>query len=358
MTAAVSFRDVGKTYRAESYRSLRNELWRGGRATARPALHDLTFDVDAGDALGIIGPNGAGKSTALRLAARITAATSGSITVRGRLGALIDVGAGIHPELTGRENIWLYGAIVGLRRAEIARHFDDIVSFAELEAVLDRQVKHYSSGMQLRLGFAVAAGVRPDVLVIDEALAVGDARFQLRCVERMRELVHSGTTVLLVSHDLPTIDAVCARALLLVDGTAAALGPTASTLEAYTRWIHTSDDRDGSLLRCPPLGTLAFDVPLPADRTAPVNVAIGVRDGHPWNLLGGHVRLPTGYPRDRVRCTLEDLPLEPGRYEVWAAVDGVDGGDWQQLATLRVDGPVEMRPLWQPPVRFRHHWDL
>ncbi len=359
-TPTISFHQVGKAYGRTGYRTLRHDLLRRRRASAPPpALADVSFDVGEGEALGIIGPNGAGKSTALRLAARITAPTEGHIDVRGRLGALIEVGAGIHPELTGRENIWLYGAILGLRRAEIAARFDDIVEFAELGDVLDRMVKHYSSGMQLRLGFAIAAGIRPDVLVVDEALAVGDARFQLRCIERMRELVHSGTTLLFVSHDLPTVGAVCERSALLLDGRLTALGPTADTVEHYQRWMQ----RVGTVGDNGPLtpsadGSLRVRVPLPSYRDGPVTVALGIRDGHPWNLLGAHTTVPADHAQLTLTCRIDQVPLQPGSYQVWAAVDGVADGDWQQIASLRIDGHHDVRPPWQPPVRFGHHWEL
>ena len=168
---ALRFEHVTKQYRTGAgYRSLRQEMTdRTDRPASRPALHNVSFEVEEGEAFAVIGPNGAGKSTALRIAARVTGPTSGCVRVRGRVGALIEVGAGIHPELTGRENIWLYGAILGLKRRDIAARFDAIVDFAELGDVLDRPVKRYSSGMQLRLGFSIAAGVEPDVLVVDEA---------------------------------------------------------------------------------------------------------------------------------------------------------------------------------------------
>jgi ABC-type polysaccharide/polyol phosphate transport system ATPase subunit len=373
MTApALRFEHVTKRYRRATYRSLRSELTRQGATgedVAPPALDDVSFDVEPGDAFAVIGPNGAGKSTALRLAARITAPTSGTIEVVGRVGALIEVGAGIHPELTGRENIWLYGAILGLTRREIAERFDEIVEFAELGPVVDRMVKHYSSGMQLRLGFAVAAGVQPDLLVVDEALAVGDARFQVRCIERMQELVRSGTTLVYVSHDLASVSAVCTRAALLVDGRVRSLGPATDTIDAYVDWVHShevgGDEAAVTALDGSPAGALApgdgvvVTIPLPAERSGPTTVALGIRDGHPWNLLGSAVTVPASHADATVRCRIQSLPLGTGTYELWASIDG-DGADgaWHKVGAVRIDAGDGPRPIWQPPVQFAHTWDL
>lgn len=370
--AALRFEHVTKRYRRAAYRSLRNELsGRHGAADGPAALDDVSFEVAAGEAFAVIGPNGAGKSTALRLAARITAPTTGTIEVAGRVGALIEVGAGIHPELTGRENIRLYGAILGLTRRQIADRFDDIVDFAELGPVVDRMVKHYSSGMQLRLGFSIAAGVRPDVLVVDEALAVGDARFQVRCIERMQELVRSGTTLVYVSHDLASVGTVCSRAALLVDGRVRHSGPAAATIDAYLAWVHDHEvereDAAATTVTAPdgaPVGVLApgdglvVSIALPAERRGPTTVALGIRDGHPWNLLGSTVTLAAGHTVPTVRCHIEALPLGTGTYELWASIDG-DGADgaWRKVAAVRVDGGDGPRPIWQPPVRFDHHWE-
>ncbi len=366
-STALRFDHVTKRYRRAAYRSLRSELTRRSPSDVGPAaLDDVSFDVAHGEAFAVIGPNGAGKSTALRLAARITAPSAGTIDVTGRMGALIEVGAGIHPELTGRENIWLYGAILGLSRREIGERFDDIVDFAELGPVVDRMVKHYSSGMQLRLGFAVAAGVRPDILVVDEALAVGDARFQVRCIERMQELVRSGTTLVYVSHDLASVDAVCTRAALLIDGRVRHVGPAAATIDAYLTWVHQHEvDRDDAAVTAPdgtPAGVLkpgdpvTVTLPLPAERHGPTTVALGIRDGHPWNLLGSTVTVSADHA-DVVRCHIEALPLGTGTYELWASIDG-DGADgaWHKVGAVRIDGGDGPRPVWQPPVHFPHSW--
>ena len=365
--SSLRFDHVTKRFQRVAYRSLRDDLMRRSAPGEGPAaLDDVSFDVAPGEAFAVIGPNGAGKSTALRLAARITAPSAGSIEVTGRVGALIEVGAGIHPELTGRENIWLYGAILGLTRREIAERFDDIVDFAELGSVVDRTVKHYSSGMQLRLGFAVAAGVRPDILVVDEALAVGDARFQVRCIERMQQLVRSGATLVYVSHDLASVDAVCSRAALLVDGQLRHLGPASETIDAYLTWVHhhevaitdaTLTTPDGSpvgVLR--PGDGLVITLPLPADRHGPTTVALGIRDGHPWNLLGSTVTVSPDHG-EAIRCRIDAIPLGTGTYELWASIDGEGAhGAWHKVGAVRVDGDDGPRPVWQPPVYFPHTW--
>ena len=178
----------------------------------------LTFDVDEGEVLGVIGLNGAGKSTLLKILSRITEPTSGSSRTRGRVGALLEVGTGFHPELTGRENIFLNGVILGMRRAEIRARFDEIVAFAGVEQFLDTPLKRYSSGMYLRLAFAVAAHVDPDIVIVDEVLAVGDVQFRQRCLGRMSDFGREGRTVVFVSHDLGSVNQICERSLWLDGG--------------------------------------------------------------------------------------------------------------------------------------------
>lgn len=203
------------------------------------AVRDVSFCVEPGDALGLIGPNGAGKTTTLKLLSNITQPTSGSITIRGRTASLIELGAGFHPELTGRENIFLNGAILGLKRREIQSKLDRIIGFSGLERFIDTPVKRYSSGMYVRLGFAVAAHVAADVLLIDEVLAVGDAEFRRRCTERMQELRNGGTTLLFVSHNMYQVRRLCDRALLLINGEPAFLGETSQAIAAYERSFYT-----------------------------------------------------------------------------------------------------------------------
>ena len=204
------------------------------------ALKDITFDVNQGERLGIIGRNGAGKSTLLKLLSRITEPTRGRIRIRGRVASLLEVGTGFHPELTGRENIFLNGAILGMSKVEIRRKFDEIVDFAEVERFLDTPVKRYSSGMYVRLAFAVAAHLDPDILVVDEVLAVGDIAFQKKCLGKMKD-VTSNRTVLFVSHNLSAIEQLCDRTIWLRQGTVNMDGPTQSVLEKYTSVEHETN---------------------------------------------------------------------------------------------------------------------
>lgn len=197
------------------------------------ALRNVDFEAAQGEAIGVIGPNGAGKSTVLRLLARILEPDAGTITVHGRVAALIEIGAGFHGDLTGRENVFLHGAILGMNRREIRRRFDEIVSFAGLERFMDTPVKRYSSGMYARLGFSIAAHVDPRVLLIDEVLSVGDALFRLRCMERMRALIHSGSTLVFVTHQLEQMQAICRRAIVLSAGEKTFDGDPRSAVSHY-----------------------------------------------------------------------------------------------------------------------------
>jgi lipopolysaccharide transport system ATP-binding protein len=189
--------------------------------------------VKRGEVVGIIGRNGAGKSTLLKILSRITEPTEGRVTLRGRVASLLEVGTGFHPELTGRENIFLNGAVLGMSRAEIVRKFDEIVVFAEIERFLDTPVKRYSSGMYVRLAFAVAAHLEPEILIVDEVLAVGDAQFQQKCMGRMQSVARRGRTVLFVSHNMAAVSALCSRAIMLLDGTLAADERVSSVVDRY-----------------------------------------------------------------------------------------------------------------------------
>jgi lipopolysaccharide transport system ATP-binding protein len=200
------------------------------------ALRDLSFTINQGDVVGIIGRNGAGKSTLLKVLSRITEPTQGRIRIQGRVASLLEVGTGFHPELSGRENIFLNGAILGMRRAEIRRKFDEIVAFAEVEKFLDTPVKHYSSGMYVRLAFAVAAHLEPEILIVDEVLAVGDAQFQRKCIGKMKDVARGdGRTVLLVSHNLGTVTSLCSQTIWLEQGRVRSVGTPEETTAAYLR---------------------------------------------------------------------------------------------------------------------------
>lgn len=245
---AIRVTNLGKRYRigapAEKYRTLRETI---GDAVAAPfkalaknapaeyiwALRDVSFDVMQGQVLGIIGRNGAGKSTLLKLLSRVTEPTEGSITLHGRVGSLLEVGTGFHPELTGRENIFLNGAILGMKRLEIEQKFDEIVSFAEVEKFIDTPVKRYSSGMYLRLAFAVAAHLEPEILVVDEVLAVGDAEFQRKCLGKMSDVARAGRTVLFVSHNMSAILRLTEESLVIEKGCLVMRAPSQEAVGYY-----------------------------------------------------------------------------------------------------------------------------
>jgi ABC-type polysaccharide/polyol phosphate transport system ATPase subunit len=213
-----------------------NEFW---------AVKDVSFEVKRGEALGIIGPNGAGKSTALKLLTRILRPTIGRCAIAGRVGALIEVAAGFHPDLTGRENVYLQGAIMGMRRGDIQRRFDEIVEFSGTGAFIDTPVKRYSSGMQARLGFSIAAHLEPDAFIVDEVLSVGDASFQARCIECMKQQLARGVALVFVSHNLQAVAALCDRAVVLARGQQLFAGDTRLALEEYVKASQTASTRYG-----------------------------------------------------------------------------------------------------------------
>jgi len=254
--SAIHVEGLGKSYRLGAreapYSTLRDQVGKFARQSAgvlasafrfrrkrkaQPetlwALRDVSFDVKPGAVVGIIGRNGAGKSTLLKILSRISEPTEGWADVRGRLGSLLEVGTGFHPELSGRENIYLSGAILGMKRAEISRKFDEMVAFAEVERFVDTAVKHYSSGMYLRLAFAVAAHLEPEILLVDEVLAVGDARFQRKCMDKMQSVGNRGSTVLFVSHNMPAVTRLCERAICLQDGRLVQDGPAHEVVASY-----------------------------------------------------------------------------------------------------------------------------
>jgi lipopolysaccharide transport system ATP-binding protein len=252
-SAGVTFDGVWKKFRRgerhDSLRDLIPSLARRALGRQRPldieeeefwAVRDVSFEVAPGEALGIIGPNGAGKSTTLKLLNRILAPTHGRCDIRGRVGALIEVAAGFHPDLTGRENVYLQGAILHMKRAEIARNFDQIVEFAGLQAFIDTPVKRYSSGMNARLGFSIAAHLNPDVLLIDEVLSVGDLSFQQRCLDRMAEFKQQGVAIVFVSHNLQAVATLCERAVFL-QGEVRAIGPSRDVIQQYVRSVERAN---------------------------------------------------------------------------------------------------------------------
>jgi lipopolysaccharide transport system ATP-binding protein len=222
------------------------------------ALKDISFDVNQGEVLGLIGRNGAGKSTLLKILTRITTPTKGQATVQGRVGSLLEVGTGFHPELTGRENIYLNGAILGMRRAQIEKRFDEIVEFSEISEFLDTPAKYYSSGMYMRLAFAVSAHLDSDILLVDEVLAVGDGRFQRKCMNKMQDVGKDGRTVLFVSHNMPAISGLCSRSILLEEGRMIQDGVPRDVIAAYLNYgVKTSAVREWPDVRTAPGGDVA-----------------------------------------------------------------------------------------------------
>jgi ABC-type polysaccharide/polyol phosphate transport system ATPase subunit len=406
---ALVFEDVSKHFRGgRSYRALRDDLvgaaarFVGLRREPEQvvrALDGVSFEIPEGQSFALLGPNGAGKTTALKLASRITYPTRGRIRVRGRVGALIEVGTGMHPELTGRENVDLYGRILGLSRRDVRRRFEEIVEFADVGGALEQPVKQFSSGMQLRLGFALAAHLEPDVLLVDEAIAVGDAGFQYRCVERMAELVREGRTLVFVSHNMSAIESLCERAVLLDHGRIVDDGPARDVVRAYLRRVEAelmAEDEARQLTARGALEILGvtlhdeagrevdevlaghpmtvrlrfrtshsiegpiFEVGLNDGRIGPFALASMLIDGQAPSAISGE-----GY----VDCTFDDLPLLPRVYELWGGVRGSAGFgdlvDWQRLRFFRVAGEVDgggpaavSHSLDNAPVRLPYRWDF
>jgi lipopolysaccharide transport system ATP-binding protein len=362
---AIHCEALSKRYRLgePANRNLREALMRRLRAPFRRhenrngtetmwALRDVSFDVHEGEVVGIIGRNGAGKSTLLKLLSRITEPTEGFAEVRGRVGSLLEVGTGFHHELTGRDNIFLNGAILGMRKQEIERKFDEIVEFAEIEKFLDTPVKHYSSGMYVRLAFSVAAHLEPEILLVDEVLAVGDAQFQKKCLGRMSTVAREGRTIVFVSHNMGAINRLCSRCLWIDGGYLKAEGPTSSVVTSYIsenieegaerRWPGadapgTQEVRLRAVRICQPPGraSSAVDIRSPFDVEIEIEVlteeieelGIGIQitavDGqivfHSSDLFCGGKRVLSGAQRST--CTLPPYALNAGRYSLAVGAD-------------------------------------
>ena len=380
---SISAGHLWKRYRSDATRPLlrdRLSLRRRGKPRQTWAIRDVELHVQAGEAVGLVGLNGSGKSTLLKLLTGVTWPTAGRVQVNGRIGALIEVRAGIHPDLTGRENILFYGTVLGLSRREVLARFDDIVDFAELGDAVDRQVKFYSSGMQMRLGFSVAAFLEPDVLLVDEALAVGDVGFQQRCLERMRHVMVQGTTLVFVSHDMAAIESLCPRALWLDDGVVRHDGETAEVLAAYRLGLETKAARLAELMddpvrladislhglgQGPPTTGEALDVRLHLNSTvdAEVQLCLGVSEGpaSPIFTLTEPVHLSPG--PNEFRCLIDNLPLPRGRYYTWIgafAESGPNSMRWHPVAPLDVVGPLRQPPpkgvMLLSPVHVTASW--
>jgi lipopolysaccharide transport system ATP-binding protein len=413
---AIKADGLGKRYavgtRRRGYDTLRESVTRSARRTlntvrgrARPespeatvwALHDMSMTIGAGEVVGLIGNNGAGKSTLLKILSRITEPTCGWVEVTGRVGSLLEVGTGFHPELTGRENIFLNGAILGMRRSEIRRRFDEIVAFSEIERFLDTPVKRYSSGMSVRLAFAVAAHLEPEILLVDEVLAVGDAAFQRKSLGKMGEVAQEGRTVLFVSHNLGLIQALCRRGILLDQGAVVADAPITETIDVYMQSLEraaTTDllergDRDhrgwqqtfirGVEVRDAVSGYTDLVV-----GGRPVHVTVLVTDvlpmmecrltivnshGHPVATLDSQVAAPvdvrTPSQDPRIDCDIADLPLSPGRYRIDVVVmarrqiqDGLQAAAFFEVEPGVVGGRPMPSSVTDGDVVLQHTWRL
>jgi homopolymeric O-antigen transport system ATP-binding protein len=411
---AIRVENLGKRYQrqgAAPYRTLRDSIAstlgapfrraRTGPVSPRVrreefwALRGVSFEVKQGEVLGIIGHNGAGKSTLLKILAGITEPSLGRAAIRGRMGSLLEVGTGFHPELTGRENLFLNGAILGMSRTEISRKFDEIVAFAEVEPFIDTPVKHYSTGMYLRLAFAVAAHLDPEILLIDEVLAVGDAAFQKKCLGKMGEVASAGRTVLFVSHNLAAVQQLTRTSLLLRHGQLAAQGPSSDVISAYLsavldrsgtvydvadsprRWPELR--REVEFLRVeledhpnrlvPPDAEMPLRLTVRANQTVSrfrFSVTIFQADGTPvGNVFGPEVHALNKGEIATFRMTLHDMRLARGNYHCALATGTgshleqrmefdiiLDVLHFEVLGPLRADGVMsEWFSVWGP-IRF------
>ena len=370
MRPIIKVENLGKRYQIgerEPYRTIRDSItraatapWRGLRsrlAGGEPradanhvwALSDVSFEVMPGEVLGVIGRNGAGKSTLLKVLSRITEPTTGRVELYGRVGSLLEVGTGFHPELTGRENIFLSGAIMGMRRTEIARKFDQMVAFAEIEQFIDTPVKRYSSGMYVRLAFAVAAHLDPEILLVDEVLAVGDAAFQKKCLGKMGDVAREGRTVLFISHNMASIESLCSACLMFKGGRLEARGAPGNTIGHYIANELSQGSGESSLVDH--AGRSGSSIPMmrfvrlfskPGELSAmmqigsPLSIQVNFRSAQPLRpILGVTIKTAQGVAvfgvsnrwthagfdgpqmsEGIINCDFASLPLMPGTYSV------------------------------------------
>ena len=417
---AIRVEGLGKRFRLgerERYVALRDVLARAVRAPFRRrvrangtghahiwALRDVSFAVGEGETIGIVGRNGAGKSTLLKILAGITLPTEGCAEVRGRVGSLLEVGTGFHPELTGRENVYFSGSILGMKRREIDRNFDEIATFSGVETFLDTPLKHYSSGMQLRLAFSVAAHLEPEVLLVDEVLAVGDMEFQKKCLGKMEEVTRGGRTVLFVSHNMGAIRRICARGVWLDGGAVRLTGTAAECVDAYTASVEAAAEGGNGIFdlrdRTDRYGTGAVklrELRLLASDGRP---RASVEFGEPFSLvfefeclrstpscfvgltmlsadgasvLGSHhcdtaeMRVLSPGSRHRISCCIAPNLLKPGRYSLQIGV--LDYASWECIDLFHSAGDflveagsgrfgrlADARPAYIQPV-LEWKWD-
>lgn len=362
MSNVITVENLGKKYtishqQREEYSSLRDVISNGVRSLSKKvfspftphsspipasedfwALKDVSFEVKQGDRIGIIGRNGAGKSTLLKILSRITEPTTGSIRIKGRVASLLEVGTGFHPELTGRENIYLNGAILGMQREEIRKKFDEIVDFAEIEKFLDTPVKRYSSGMYVRLAFAVAAHLEPEILIVDEVLAVGDAQFQKKCLGKMEDVsAKEGRTVLFVSHNLGAICQLCNKGIYLHNGEIQILGDIRRVVESYSSqaagrndYLSVSDKPNSIATIVSASATIVsennrkylFIIDFCAkEQIRDIRIGMGINDKFGTRLTTlfskfYDFKFIATNGNNRIYCEVQDLPLKTGSYSV------------------------------------------
>jgi lipopolysaccharide transport system ATP-binding protein len=362
---AISCRGVSKRYRIgqrESYRTIRDTITntvlspfrflrsvtRGAASTngqhadsAFWALNDISFDVKQGEVVGIIGRNGAGKSTLLKILSRITRPTKGYIEIHGRVGSLLEVGTGFHPELTGRENIFLNGAMLGMKKAEIKRKFDEIVAFAEVEKFIETPVKRYSSGMYVRLAFGVAAHLEPEVLIVDEVLAVGDAQFQKKCLGKINDVAKHGRTVLFVSHNMDAVRKLCTRGILLEQGQMVDDGSTEQVIKRYIDG--GAEAQSGYSIPAPPEEEnppgYAFKLVVEDTNGSP---ATTIPVGQPWQV---RVYFRITRPTNHFIIALGFLTnMDSGLRTSWSAPENLQPGEYQALFREKL--------IWLAPGRY------
>lgn len=346
-------------------------------------LRDVDLSISPGQTVALVGANGSGKSTLLKIISGVMVQTAGTCVASGRVGALLDVRSGIHPDLTGRENVFLYGAILGLTRRQVSERFDAIVDFAEVSDAIDRPVKFYSSGMQVRLGFAIAAHLEPAILLVDEVLAVGDASFQQKCLQRMSQIVDSGTSLIFVSHDLAAVQATCDRAVWLSDSVIRADGPTVAVLQRYRSAVEdrssaAAEGGDATLVKVTVEGagggqprsgsSLEVTAVLRMPEEGRAACFLGVSEGTamPIFVIRHVVRFGAG--EVTLRASIPHLPLPGGRYSVWVGMRAPAGSGmktyvpWQPAASFEVFGPAPVRALGGvmvlSPVYVDCEWDI
>ena len=368
----------------DQLRRLTHSMADKSRRNYRWVLKDVNFEVEPGGSLALIGINGSGKTTLLKILSQVTYQTAGVCDVRGRIGALLSVTSGLHPDLTGRENVYLYGAVLGMGRENIRKRFDEIVEFADITDAIERQVKFYSLGMQMRLGFSIAAYLEPDVLLVDEVLSVGDANFQQKCLQRIGEIVRSGTTLLYVSHDLASVEASCQNAVWLSDAVVRASGPTKDVVTMYRTAVEKNATLlttkegvvqmlkaeikavDGGQIRSECEVEVCLTLNAPERANASFYIGISQGTAAPMFVIDHQGTMPAG--DFEIRCKLGYLPLPKGHYSLWASITGYPKGKrdpylpWQPVISFDAFGPERFDlpegVMALSPVHVGAHWEL